>query len=84
MFSVSRFVNATTHEKSSRDMTWVLWAQELHAALKKVTSVIDKLVAEKGNEDAEDTKQRLQGISQRLRSAVYKVWTRDDALFEIR
>ena len=84
MFSVSHVVEAFTHEKSSRDMTWVFWAQELHVALKKVTSVIDKLAAEKGDEEAEDTKMRLQEIAQRLRSSVRKVWTSDDALFEVR
>ncbi len=65
------------------DMDSVIWAQELQGAIKKVTSVIEKLAVEK-DEDAQNNRQNLQTVSQQIRSALQRLWMGDDGLFEIR
>ncbi|CAD6587723.1 MAG: Sister chromatid cohesion protein 2 [Tremellales sp. Tagirdzhanova-0007] len=67
---------------SSLDMTCVVWAQELQAAIQKITTVTDLLAAEK-TDDGEITQQRLTIIAQQSRSALQNLWTRDEGLFEI-
>ena len=61
----------------------MVWAQELQAALKKITSMTDMLAA-KMTEESEITQQGLMVISQQLHSALQTLWTRDDGLFEIK
>lgn len=62
-------------------MTCVVWAQELHAAIHKTGSIIDKLSAE-NDEDAVADRERLQVIVQTFRSASRDVWQTNDRLFE--
>lgn len=62
-------------------MTCVVYAQELHTVIQKVDSVIGKLAAEK-DEDAVAEREKLQLISQTLKSASRDVWQADDRLFE--
>ena len=64
-------------------MTCVVWAQELQAAIQKITTVTDLLAAEK-TDDGEITQQRLTIIAQQSRSALQNLWTRDEGLFEIK
>jgi len=63
-------------------MSVLVWAQELHAAIKKTTSVIEKLAKEKDDE-AVDTRTRLTTIESRLRGSLKDLWTGDDNLFEV-
>ena len=64
-------------------MTCVVWAQELQAAIQKITTVTDLLAAEK-TDDGKITQQRLTIIAQQSRSALQNLWTRDEGLFEIK
>ncbi len=63
-------------------MTTLIWAQELHLAIKKAGSLIEKLAEEKDAE-AVETKVKLQQIEQTLKVTLQNVWTGDDNLFEI-
>ncbi|EIW73035.1 hypothetical protein TREMEDRAFT_59198 [Tremella mesenterica DSM 1558] len=64
----------------ARDMSSIIWAQELHAAISKGTSVVEKVAKEKG-EEAEETREQLQVIIQALRSALLNVWNSDENVF---
>lgn len=61
-------------------MSAVLCAQELQGAIAKAATVIDQLGHEKTTE-AQEVKERLQTIVQRLRLEVQSVWTSDDSAF---
>jgi hypothetical protein len=62
-------------------MTCVVWAQELHLVMQKVTSVIEKLSVE-NDEDAVAEKEKLQMICQTFRTASRDIWQVSDRLFE--
>ncbi|KAK4684433.1 cohesin loading factor subunit SCC2, partial [Tremellales sp. Uapishka_1] len=64
---------------SAREMTSVIWAQELQVAVKKITSVLDRLGKEEKQEEA---KENCQMISKMLKSALNNVWNGDEGLFE--
>ena len=64
-------------------MSCLIWAQELQTAIKKSASVVDKLAVEK-EEEAQETRQRLQIITQQLRSTLRSVWMADDNVFEVK
>jgi hypothetical protein len=59
-----------------------MWAQELQGAIRKITSVLEKLAEEKG-EDADQTKEKMQGIVHALRLALRNVWAGDESVFEV-
>lgn len=64
-------------------MAALVWAQELHAAIKKSASVVDKLAQEK-DEEAMETRDRLQAVQVSLRRILGAVWSaEDDSVFEI-
>lgn len=64
-------------------MSSAIWGQELQTAIKRTVSVAEKLMAEK-DEEAVNTRERLQTIAQHMRVAAQQVWLNDDALFSIR
>ncbi|KAK1921174.1 hypothetical protein DB88DRAFT_92041 [Papiliotrema laurentii] len=66
----------------SFDMSTLVWAQELHLAIKKSGSIVDKLAEEKDTE-AQDTRVKLQEIAQLLKNTLRNAWTGDDNLFEV-
>lgn len=59
----------------------MVWAQELHAAIQKTGSIIEKLSAEK-DEDAVAERERLQVMAQTFKAASRDVWQANDQLFE--
>jgi cohesin loading factor subunit SCC2 len=63
-------------------MSTLVWAQELHLAIKKSGSIVDKLAEEKDTE-AQDTRVKLQEIAQLLKNTLRNAWTGDDNLFEV-
>jgi hypothetical protein len=83
MFSVSIRLSHRL-SKSSCDLTSVVWAQELYAAIDKANSTVDKLKVEVDSTDAAHIASNLQNIGQQLRAALRSVWIGDDGLFEIR
>jgi cohesin loading factor subunit SCC2 len=65
-------------------MSTIMWAQELQAAIKKSTSVAEKLDVEKDTE-SQTTRSNLQTISGTLQAALKGIWMgEDDGFFEIK
>lgn len=81
MYAVSTATGSIADEKSSLEMSSILWAQELQSAIRKVTSVQEKLSVEK-DQEAQDTRGRLVIIDSQLREALGKIWTGNDDVFE--
>lgn len=66
--------------QSSLDVERVICAQDHYHALSKITSIVDKLKAEK-SEDAQATMEHLETISQILRDSLRAIWIREDNVF---
>jgi len=64
-------------------MTATICTQELQTALTKATSVIEKLTVEK-DEEAQQIRERLQTVCQKLKPAMRSVWLSDESPFEAR
>ncbi|WVQ82810.1 hypothetical protein IAT38_004942 [Cryptococcus sp. DSM 104549] len=84
--SVHAFLNSAARDDGSfacsRDMSSIVWAQELQVAIKKATAVLEKLAAEKDAE-AQETSQKLQSLTTTMKNTLRGVWMGDDGLFEI-
>jgi cohesin loading factor subunit SCC2 len=64
-------------------MSTLVWAQELHAAIKKSASVVEKL-AQENDEEAVETREKLQMIQTSLRKILSAVWSAEDNnVFEV-
>ncbi|OCF60187.1 hypothetical protein L486_02867 [Kwoniella mangroviensis CBS 10435] len=84
--AIMTFLSSAAREdgslNSSRDMACIVWAQELQNAIKKSTSVVEKLTSEK-DEEAQETSQRLQNIITTLKNTLRNIWMGDEGLFEV-
>lgn len=63
-------------------MSVLVWAQELHTAIKKSGSVIEKLAQEK-DEEAVETKTKLSTIQENLQIVLKSLWIGEDNVFEV-
>jgi len=64
-------------------MATLVWAQEIHSAIKKSGSVVEKLAQEK-DEEAVETREKLQAIQTSLRKILGAVWSAEDnSIFEV-
>ncbi|WVW81234.1 hypothetical protein I302_103225 [Kwoniella bestiolae CBS 10118] len=84
--AIMTFLSSAANEdgslNSSRDMACMVWAQELQGAIKKSTSVVEKLASEK-DEEAQESSQKLQSITTTLKNTLRNVWMGDEGLFEV-
>ena len=60
----------------------IIWTEDLGDGILRIASIIDKLEKEKGDE-ARQTKEGLQVISQTLRQALNAAWSSNDILFGV-
>lgn len=63
-------------------MSGLIWAQELHTAIKKSSSVVEKLAQER-DEEAVETRTKLVAIEEKLRNVLKSLWASDDNVFEM-
>jgi len=63
-------------------MSVLIWAQELHTAIKKSSSVAEKLAQER-DEEAMETRTKLVAIEEKLRNILKSLWASDDNVFEM-
>ena len=65
----------------SLDMTSLTWAQEIHGAIKKATSIVERL-KEENTPEAEEQRRRFETIVQSLRLILQNLWLEDYLMFD--
>lgn len=82
--SIKSFLASSARDEtmlaSANELSTILWAQELNAAIEKGESVVEKMSKEK-TEEAMEAREKLNDLLGQLKEARSKVWEDEENVF---